>query len=74
MTMEQSYEEGKIEVRLEGKKLKGDYALVRTGFEKRGWLLFKMKEPHGGEYPDIEKAEPDSALTGRTMDEIAREG
>jgi DNA ligase D-like protein (predicted 3'-phosphoesterase) len=74
-TMEQSYDQGKIEVFLEGKKLKGSYALIRTGgMEKRGWLFFKMKEPHEGSYEDIAKAEPDSALTGRTMDEIAKGG
>nr|5DMP_A Chain A, Uncharacterized protein [Methanocella paludicola] len=75
MTIEQSYDQGKIEVFLEGKKLKGSYALIRTGgIEKRGWLFFKMKEPHEGSYEDIEKAAPDSVLTGRTMDEIAKEG
>lgn len=73
-TMAQSFDQGKIEVRLEGKKLKGDFALVRTGFEKRGWLFFKMKEQHEGAYPDIEKTEPDSALTGRTLDQIAKGG
>jgi hypothetical protein len=73
--MEQSYDQGKIEVFLEGKKLKGSYALIRTGgMEKRGWLFFKMKEPHEGSYEDIAKADPDSALTGRTMDEIAKGG
>ncbi len=73
VTMEQAYEQGKIEVWIEGKKLKGAYALIRTGFEKRGWLFFKMKEHHEGTYENIEKAEPESALTGRTMDEIAKE-
>src|SRR5512143_2674092 len=31
-SMERSYREGKIEVELQGKKLKGGYVLVRTGF------------------------------------------
>jgi DNA ligase D-like protein (predicted 3'-phosphoesterase) len=75
MTMEQSYDQGKIEVWLEGKKLKGSYALIRTGgMQKKGWLFFKMKEAHDGPYVDIEAKEPDSALTGRTMEEIAKGG
>ncbi len=37
--------EGKIEVRLQGKKLKGDYVLVRMdGRIKNGWLFMKMKQ------------------------------
>jgi bifunctional non-homologous end joining protein LigD len=75
MTMEQSYDQGKIEVFLEGKKLKGSYALIRTGgMQKRGWLFFKMKEEHEGAYEDVEAAKPDSALTGRTLDQIAKGG
>jgi bifunctional non-homologous end joining protein LigD len=71
-TIEQAYEEGKLEVWLEGKKLKGSYALIRTGgMEKRGWLFFKMKDEHAPASVDILATEPDSALTGRTMDQIA---
>ncbi len=73
-TMEQSCDDGKIEVWLEGKKLKGAYALIRTGFEKRGWLLFKMKGEYADEPGDPVKTEPDSALTGRSLQEIAKEG
>ncbi len=35
---------GHIAFRLDGQKLKGGYALTRTGFSKRGWLLVKMVE------------------------------
>ncbi len=66
-TMTEAFEEGRIEVFLEGKKLKGLFALIKTA---RGWLFFKMKDEfvsHG----DILVAGPDSALTGRTMKEIA---
>ena len=69
-TMEQSFKDGKIEVRLEGKKLHGDYALIRTGLEGRGWLIFKMKDEFAEPGSDIEKTEPDSVLTGRTMEQI----
>ncbi len=36
---------GHIVVRLEGRKLKGNFALTRTGFGKGGWLMVKMNEP-----------------------------
>ncbi|CAJ38188.1 DNA polymerase ligase N-terminal domain-containing protein [Methanocella arvoryzae] len=69
--MEQAVTEGKIEVRLDGKKLKGNYALIRTGLQGKGWLLFKMKDEFDRPGYDIVVEEPDSALTGRTLNEIA---
>lgn len=75
ITIERSYEEGKIEVWLEGKKLKGGYALIRAGgLEKRGWLLLKMKDEYADRPHDPVVTEPDSALTGRSLEEIAKEG
>lgn len=75
MSMAQAYEQGKIEVFLEGKKLRGSYALIRAaGMVKKGWLFFKMKEEPPGAPIDIVAAAPDSALTGRSLEEIAKEG
>ena len=72
--MEQSFRDGKIEVWLDGKKLKGGYALVRTkGDDGRKWLLVKMKDEQAGQPQDPERTEPDSALTGRSMEQIARD-
>ncbi|MGA9140436.1 MAG: DNA polymerase ligase N-terminal domain-containing protein [Methanocella sp.] len=77
--MEQSFREGKIEVWLDGKKLKGGYALIRTksmgGVDDDGrkWLLVKMKDEYAGKPADPEKSEPDSALTGRSLEQIRRE-
>lgn len=74
-TMEEAYAEGKLEVWLEGKKLKGSFALIRTGgMQKKGWLFFKMKEDHHEAAGDILITEPNSALTGRTLEEIAKGG
>jgi bifunctional non-homologous end joining protein LigD len=78
-SMEQSFKEGKIEVWLDGKKLKGGYALIRTKGMDRGnddgrkWLLVKMKDEYAGEPADPEKTMPDSALTGRSLEQIRRE-
>ncbi len=73
-SMEQSFQQGTIEVWLEGKKLKGGYALVRTGKgEDAKWLLIKMKDDQARPGIDILKEEPDSALTGRSLDDVARE-
>jgi len=37
-----SKDEKKIEFELNGKKLKGNYVLVKTGYVKNGWLWFKV--------------------------------
>ena len=66
---------GDLKIRLHGKKLKGDFALVRMRSRRPGskgteWLLIKKK----GEYVvpgyDVEQYDG-SAITGRSMREIA---
>jgi bifunctional non-homologous end joining protein LigD len=37
-------EEGKLEIRLRGRKLRGEWHLVRTRSEKDEWLLFKARD------------------------------
>ncbi len=46
LSIKDSYEAGQIEVALDGKKLKGRYALIRTKFNNnpKNWLLIKMRE------------------------------
>lgn len=66
-SMAESFDEGRIEVFLEGKKLKGPFALIKTA---RGWLFFKMKDKFA-KAGDILTEAPDSALTGRSLEQIA---
>jgi len=65
--MAEAYEKGRIEVLLEGKKLKGLFALIKTA---RGWLFFKMNDGFIRTGDILEEA-PNSALTGRTLKQIA---
>jgi len=66
---------GKIDVVLEGKKLCGGFALVRTrtqGRQHEQWLLIKERDACANPSWDIESPELDrSVLTGRTLKEIA---
>jgi len=76
VTMAEAFREGKIELFLEGKKLAGGFALVRTGKDPSGkfrWLLIKMKDDKADSGRDPLVTEPESALTGRTIEEVARE-
>lgn len=71
VSMARSIDEGKVEVWLDGKKLKGGFALIRTGKsgEKR-WLFFKMDDTEADARRNPTVTEPDSALSGRSMEEI----
>ncbi|MEO8133437.1 MAG: DNA ligase D [Betaproteobacteria bacterium] len=73
------YAEGHIKFTLDGDKLKGSWALVRTRSSKYGgksgdkaWLLIKEKDEYAqpGGTPIVESA-PNSVLSGRAMEEIA---
>jgi DNA ligase D-like protein (predicted 3'-phosphoesterase) len=72
LTLAESYVDGKIEVWLEGQKLQGGYALIRTddGDEPR-WLLKKMADDMADARRNPTNTETKSALSGRTMAEIA---
>lgn len=45
LSLEESYKDGQIEVRLNGERIHGDYALIRTDSDDNTkWLLIKMRE------------------------------
>lgn len=73
MSMAACVKAGRVEVLLEGTKLKGGFALVRmhTGDPKH-WLLIKERDAHARE--GQRRWRQSSALTGRTMAQIKREG
>lgn len=65
--MESALENGHVSVLLEGRKLKGGYAITRTS---RGWILVKMNDELTDTSRDILIEEPRSVLSGRTIDDI----
>jgi bifunctional non-homologous end joining protein LigD len=70
-------EAGDLKFRLHGKRLNGEFALVRMRSRRPGskgteWLLIKKKDEDVVPGYDIDK-EDTSVLTGRTMEEIAAE-
>lgn len=69
--MRQSYDEGKLEVELDGEKIKGGYALTRTGSEQgERWLLVKMDDSQADARRRPKSTEVRSVQTDRTMTEI----
>jgi bifunctional non-homologous end joining protein LigD len=66
---------GDLKFRLEGKRLKGDFALIkmrgrRAGSKGNEWLMIKKHDPFVMEDYDIDQYDS-SVLTKRSMDEIA---
>ncbi len=69
--MAQTIEDGRVEISLAGKKIEGGYALVRTSDER--WLLIKMKGEGADRRRKPAKTEPESVLTGRTIEQVAEQ-
>ncbi len=71
------YREGKLKFVVHGTKLRGAWTLVRmsgrAAEEGKNWLLIKERddEVRSHDAYDVTAAEPNSVLSGRTMDEIA---
>ncbi len=66
---------GDLKFRLNGKRLKGDFALIkmrgrRPGSKGNEWLLIKKHDEHALEGYEIDGYE-DSVLSGRTLEEVA---
>lgn len=72
--IEECYEEGEIEVWLEGKKLEGGFVLFKTKFRgsKNSWIYKKMIDEKANARRNPVKTENKSALTNRTMHEIEK--
>ena len=64
--------EGSIKFRLEGKKLHGEFALVRTTYSKNSWLLIKHKDEYAAETDITEQAE--SVISGKKLEDFAKNG
>lgn len=71
LSMREALERGRVEVWLEGHKLRGGYALVRFRPRENHWLLIKTDDPEASPRRDPVRDEPRSVLSGRTLEEIA---
>ncbi len=64
-------DKGHISVVLDGEKLKGGYALTKSGREKDQWLLVKKRDDAADARRNPVSTQPDSVLTGRSLEDIA---
>jgi DNA ligase D-like protein (predicted 3'-phosphoesterase) len=70
--IDQALHRGRIEIWLDGEKLKGGYALTRIGAKPERWLLVKSNDSEADFRRDITKTDPRSVLTRKTVEEIKK--
>src|ERR1044071_1578999 len=67
--LQRQWREGKIHFVLDGAKLKGEFALVKSSWKgEKSWLLMKVKDDHATSEDIL--LEETSVSTGRTLDQI----
>lgn len=72
MPMKECFKKGQIELFLHGEKLQGAFVLVRTKFRgKDQWLFIKMHDEFASKRKNPVNTQKKSALTGRTLRQIA---
>ncbi|MEX2498208.1 MAG: DNA polymerase ligase N-terminal domain-containing protein [Wenzhouxiangellaceae bacterium] len=70
--VEKAIEAGHVLIELRGEKLKGGYALHRTGSgDDARWLLIKMNDEHADARRNPVSTEQESVASGRTIEQVA---
>jgi hypothetical protein len=65
---------GHVKVWLDGEKLSGGYALTRIGKGERSrWILVKTGDEKADRRRKPVKTQPESVVSGRTVEELAEE-
>jgi DNA ligase D-like protein (predicted 3'-phosphoesterase) len=70
-SMAEGLRKGRVTFELDGKKLRGGYALRRfRGRDDDAWLLIKMDDEHADRREDVVETRPESAKSGRTIEDL----
>ncbi len=75
MDMAEALDSGTIEVWLEGRKLRGGFALIHSklGGKQENWLLVKMKDDAADARRNPTSTQPRSVLSGKTIKQVTQE-
>lgn len=75
MELSEAIEKGDVKIFMLGEKIKGAYALVRTGpaGEREKWLLIKKRDEGADARRKPTSSQPESVLSGRTIEQLLRE-
>jgi DNA ligase D-like protein (predicted 3'-phosphoesterase) len=73
--LERQLADGEMTLWLHGEKIRGGYAFIRIGGgDDERWLLIKMDDEEADARRNPTSTEPRSVLSGRTLDEVEKEG
>ncbi len=72
ISMSKALDNGHVVFRLKGKKISGGYALIKKG-KGDDWFLIKMNDDQADARRNPVSTEPESVLTGRSLEEIREE-
>jgi DNA ligase D-like protein (predicted 3'-phosphoesterase) len=74
--MAEALEEGYARFVLEGHKLRGEWSLRRMSGprDEKSWLLSKRRDPDADPGRDPVRDDPESVLSGLTIEEVAERG
>jgi len=75
MDLQKAIEVGDVKIFMLGEKIKGAYALVRTGpaGEREKWLLIKKRDEGADARRRPTSSQPESVLSGRTIEQVLEE-
>jgi len=74
VSVSEQFEDGHITIWLEGEKLSGGYAFIRTGDgDDTRWLMIKMDDEAADARRNPTSTEPKSVKTGRTIEQIRKQ-
>jgi DNA ligase D-like protein (predicted 3'-phosphoesterase) len=73
IALSKALDQGHAKVHLFGKKLKGGYALIHTKMrgDEKNWLVVKEDDDHADARRNPVSTEPESVLSGKTIEEMA---
>src|SRR5262245_49094777 len=66
-TPEKGWKKGKLHFVLKGKKLRGEWVLVRGSREPKQWIFFKVRDDYATTTGDIVADHPESILSGNQI-------
>ena len=73
-TPEEGWQKHKLHFILHGKKLQGEWVLVRGSRDPKQWIFFKVRDDYANPNIDITAERPESVVSGKLVDEIGESG
>jgi len=75
MELSEAIEKGDVKIVMLGEKIKGAYALVRTGpaGDRERWLMIKKRDEGADARRRPTSTQPESVLSGRTIEQLLKE-